>query len=226
MSLAAREHNPYGPLRELVAPYILRRMKTDKSIIADLPEKTEVKAHCHLSRKQAALYAQAVDDLGAALDGADGIARKGLVLASLMRLKQICNHPSQWLADHAWKEEDSGKCERLREIAEVIASRQEKMLVFTQFRAVIDPLAALLEGLGRPGLTLHGETEVRKRKLLVRISRRTSVSHSSLRRRRRRKNVLVHKFVYRGTVEEKINAPIESKGGLRGNCWTDPPKST
>ena len=104
------------------------------------------------------------------------------MLASLMRLKQICNHPSQWLADHAWKEEDSGKCERLREIAEVIASRQEKMLVFTQFRAVIDPLAALLAGLfGRPGLTLHGETEVRKRKLLVRISRRTSVSRSSLR---------------------------------------------
>ena len=74
-------------------------MKTDRSIIADLPEKTEVKAHCHLSRKQAALYAHAVDDLGAALDDADGIARKGLVLASLMRLKQICNHPSQWLAD-------------------------------------------------------------------------------------------------------------------------------
>jgi hypothetical protein len=88
--------------------------------------------------------------------------------------------PSQWLADHAWKEEDSGKCERLREIAEVIASRQEKMLVFTQFRAVIDPLAALLAGLfGRPSLTLHGETEVRKRKLLVRISRRTSGSRSS-----------------------------------------------
>ncbi|MGH6798605.1 MAG: DEAD/DEAH box helicase, partial [Roseiarcus sp.] len=109
LSLAEREHNPYGPLRELVAPYILRRMKTDRSIIADLPEKTEVKAHCHLSRKQAALYAQAVDDLGAALEDADGIARKGLVLASLMRLKQICNHPSQWLADRAWREEDSGK---------------------------------------------------------------------------------------------------------------------
>jgi superfamily II DNA or RNA helicase len=168
-SLAAREHNPYGPLRQLVAPYILRRMKTDRSIIADLPEKTEVKAHCHLSRKQAALYAQAVDDLGAALDDADGIARKGLVLASLMRLKQICNHPSQWLADLAWREEDSGKWARLREIAEVIASRQEKLLVFTQFRAVIDPLAGFLASLfGRPGLTLHGETEVRKRKTIVR----------------------------------------------------------
>src|ERR1019366_4213207 len=66
--------------------------------------------------------------------------RKGLGLASLMRLKQICNHPSQWLGDQAWREEDSGKWARLRDIAEVIAARQEKMLVFTQFREVIDPL--------------------------------------------------------------------------------------
>jgi superfamily II DNA or RNA helicase len=251
-SLAAREHNPYGPLRQLVAPYILRRMKTDRSIIADLPEKTEVKAYCHLSRKQAALYAQAVDDLGAALDDADGIARRGLVLASLMRLKQICNHPSQWLADHAWREEDSGKWERLREIAEVIASRQEKMLVFTQFRAVIDPLAAFLAGLfGRPGLTLHGETEVRKRKTLVKdfqederipffvLSLKAGGSGLNLTaaahvvhfdrwwnpavenqatdrafRIGQKQNVLVHKFVCRGTVEDKIDALIESKRGL------------
>ncbi|MGB7046629.1 MAG: DEAD/DEAH box helicase, partial [Methylocella sp.] len=251
-SLAAREHNPYGPLRELVAPYILRRMKSDRSIIADLPAKTEVKGHCHLSRKQAALYAQAVDDLGAALDDADGIARKGLVLASLMRLKQICNHPSQWLADHAWREEDSGKWARLREIAEVIASRQEKMLVFTQFRAVIDPLAVFLAGIfGRPGLTLHGETKVRKRKTLVKdfqederipffvLSLKAGGSGLNLTaaahvvhfdrwwnpavenqatdrafRIGQKQNVLVHKFVCRGTVEEKIDALIESKRGL------------
>jgi SNF2-related domain len=104
-NLAAREHNPYGPLRQLVAPYILRRMKTDRSIIADLPDKTEVKAHCQLSRKQAALYAQAVDSLADDLDSAGGIARKRLVLASLMRLKQICNRPSQWLGDQGWREE-------------------------------------------------------------------------------------------------------------------------
>ena len=222
-------------------------MKTDRSIIADLPEKTEVKAHCHLSRKQAALYAQAVDDLGTALDDADGIARKGLVLASLMRLKQICNHPSQWLADHSWREKDSGKWERLREIAEVIASRQEKMLVFTQFRAVIDPLAAFLAGLfGRPRLTLHGETAVRKRKTLVKdfqedervpyfvLSLKAggsgaahvvhfdrwwnpAVENQATDRAFRigqKQNVLVHKFVCRGTVEEKIDALIESKRSL------------
>ena len=251
-NLAAREHNPYGPLRQLVAPYILRRMKTDLSIIADLPDKTEVKAHCHLSRKQAALYAQAVDSLEDDLASAGGIARKGLVLASLMRLKQICNHPSQWLGDQAWREEDSGKWARLRDIAEVIAARQEKMLVFTQFREVIDPLALFLAGIfERPGLTLHGETEVRRRKTLVRdfqddekipffvLSLKaggsgltlTAASHvvhfdrwwnpavenqatDRAFRIGQKQNVLVHKFVCRGTVEEKIDALIESKRGL------------
>ncbi len=251
-NLAAREHNPYGPLRQLVAPYILRRMKTDRSIIADLPDKTEVKAHCHLSRKQAALYAQAVESLADDLDSADGIARKGLVLASLMRLKQICNHPSQWLRDQAWREEDSGKWARLRDIAEVIAARQEKMLVFTQFREVIDPLVLFLAGIfGRPGLTLHGETEVGRRKTLVRDFQEdeqipffvlslkaggsgltlTAASHvvhfdrwwnpavenqatDRAFRIGQKQNVLVHKFVCRGTIEEKIDALIESKRGL------------
>ena len=166
---AERAHNSYGPLRELVRPYILRRLKTDKAVIADLPDKTEIKAFCPLSRKQAALYEQAVKELAEQLDEADGIRRKGLVLAFLMRFKQICNHPSQWLGDGAWREADSGKWARLRDIAEVIAARQEKMLVFTQFREVTAPLAAFLGSVfGRPGLVLHGETEVKKRKDLVR----------------------------------------------------------
>ena len=126
--LAARPQNPYGPLRELVRPYILRRLKTDKAVIADLPDKTEVKAYCHLTRAQAALYQQAVNELSAELNRADGITRKGVVLASLMRFKQICNHPSQWLGDNRWAEEDSGKLARLREIASVIAAKQEKAL--------------------------------------------------------------------------------------------------
>ena len=155
--LAERADNPYGPLRELVRPYILRRMKTDRAVIADLPDKTEVKAHCHLSRKQAALYTQAVEELQRDLEEAEGMRRRGLVLAMLMRLKQICNHPSQWLADGGWAEADSGKLARLREIAEVVAARQEKMLVFTQFREATAPLAAFLGGIfGRAGLVLHG----------------------------------------------------------------------
>jgi hypothetical protein len=166
--LASSSGNPFGPLRDLVRPYVLRRLKTDKSVIADLPEKTEVKGFCQLSRKQAALYQEAVDELRERLDAVEGISRRGVVLAFLMRFKQICNHPSQWLGDNAWSEVDSGKWVRLREIAEVIAAKQEKVLVFTQFREVTEPLVAFLGGVfGRPGLVLHGETEVKRRGELV-----------------------------------------------------------
>ena len=169
-ALAAQPQVSYAPLRRLVQPYILRRLKTDKSIIADLPDKTEVKAFCHLTRKQAALYRAAVAELEERLkQSGDGIARRGLVLSFLMRLKQICNHPAQWLGDGAYDEEDSGKFARLREIAETIASRQEKLLVFTQFKEIIPALEKLLgAAFGRPGLVLHGETPVGKRKELVR----------------------------------------------------------
>jgi len=250
--LAERPHNPYGPLRDLVRPYIMRRLKTDRTVIADLPDKTELKAFCQLSRRQAALYQQAVEELAGQLEGAEGIRRKGVVLAALMRLKQICNHPSQWLGDGAWTEGDSGKFGRLRELSEVIAGRQEKVLVFTQFREVIPPLAAFLGGVfGRSGLCLHGETEVRKRKELVRRFQEdesvpffllslkaggsglnlTAASHvvhfdrwwnpavenqatDRAFRIGQTRNVLVHKFVCRGTVEEKIDQLIESKTHL------------
>jgi len=247
--LAEKPHNPYGPLRELVRPYILRRLKTDKTVIADLPDKTEVKAFCQLSRQQAALYQQAVKELAGKLDDAEGIKRKGVVLSFLMRFKQICNHPSQWLGDGAWAEEDSGKWARLRDIAEVIAAKQEKVLVFTQFREVTAPLAAFLGSVfGRPGLVLHGETPVSNRQELVRRFQEdegvgffvlslkaggaglnlTAASHvvhfdrwwnpavenqatDRAFRIGQKKNVLVHKFVCRGTVEEKIDQLIESK---------------
>ncbi|HEV2689002.1 MAG TPA: DEAD/DEAH box helicase [Bryobacteraceae bacterium] len=250
--LAERAHGSYGPLRELVRPYILRRLKTDKTVIADLPDKTELKAFCPLSRHQAALYEQAVKELAAQIADTSGIKRKGLVLSFLMRFKQICNHPSQWLGDGAWSEADSGKWTRLREIAEVVAARQEKMLVFTQFREVTAPLAAFLGSVfQRPGLVLHGETEVKKRKDLVRRFQEdesvgffvlslkaggagfnlTAASHvvhfdrwwnpavenqatDRAFRIGQTKNVLVHKFVCRGTVEEKIDQLIESKRHL------------
>jgi non-specific serine/threonine protein kinase len=242
----------YSPLRELVRPYILRRLKTDKTVIADLPEKTEIKAYCPLSRAQAALYGQAVKDLARQLEDVSGMARKGLVLAFLMRFKQICNHPSQWLGDGAWNEADSGKWARLRDIAEVIAAKQEKALVFTQFREVTAPLAAFLGSVfGRAGLVLHGETEVKKRKDLVRRFQEdesvpffvlslkaggaglnlTAASHvvhfdrwwnpavenqatDRAFRIGQTRNVLVHKFICRGTVEEKIDQLIESKRKL------------
>src|ERR1035437_987063 len=128
----------YGPLRALTRPYILRRLKTDKRVISDLPDKTEVRAWCSLTKAQAALYQNAVSELSEALENADGIQRKGLVLAFIMRFKQICNHPSQWLGDGGYAPEGSGKFARLRELAEEIAERQEKALVFTQFREITE----------------------------------------------------------------------------------------
>ncbi|WP_028215425.1 DEAD/DEAH box helicase [Paraburkholderia mimosarum] len=242
----------FGPLRALVRPYILRRLKTDKQVIADLPEKTELKAWCHLSSLQAALYQRAVKELATALDGADGIERKGLVLSYLMRFKQICNHPSQWLGDAAWKPEASGKFARLRELVEVIAAKQEKLLVFTQFRETTEPLAAFLGSMfGREGLVLHGGTPVGKRRELVKRFQEdeltpffvlslkaggaglnlTAASHvihfdrwwnpavenqatDRAFRIGQRRNVLVHKFVCRGTVEERIDQLIETKQQL------------
>ena len=252
-TLASQPHISYAPLRRLVQPYILRRLKTDKSIIADLPDKTEVKAFCHLTRKQAALYQAAVAELEENLkQSGDGIARRGLVLSSLMRLKQICNHPSQWLGDGAYDENDSGKFERLREIGEAIASRQEKLLVFTQFKEIIPSLERLLTAaFGRPGLVLHGDTPIAKRRDLVKTFQEdertpffvlsikaggsglnlTSASHvvhfdrwwnpavenqatDRAYRIGQRRNVLVHKFVCRGTIEAKIDLLIESKRQL------------
>ncbi|HTF01856.1 MAG TPA: DEAD/DEAH box helicase [Bradyrhizobium sp.] len=253
--LADRPHGTYGPLRELVRPYILRRLKTDKSIIADLPDKTEVKAFCPLSRKQAALYQQAVEELARRLEDVDGIQRRGMVLAFLMRLKQICNHPSQWLGDGGWVEKDSGKFARLRDIVEVIAARQEKVLIFTQFKETTAPLAAFVGSVfGRAGLVLHGETAIKKRKELVRQFQEdenipffvlslkaggaglnlTAASHvvhfdrwwnpavenqatDRAFRIGQTKNVLVHKFICRGTVEDKIDQLIESKKQLAGD---------
>ena len=107
------ERVDYGPLRAVTRPYILRRLKTDKRVIADLPDKTEVRAWCSLTKAQAALYQKAVAELEEALEEADGIQRKGLVLSFIMRFKQICNHPSQWLNDGGYAPEASGKFGRL-----------------------------------------------------------------------------------------------------------------
>jgi non-specific serine/threonine protein kinase len=242
----------YGPLRTLVKPYILRRLKSDKGVITDLPDKTEVTAWCTLAPTQAALYQRAVKELGSALERSEGIARKGLVLAFLMRFKQICNHPSQWLGDGAWSPQDSGKFARLAELAETIAAKQEKLLVFTQFRETTAPLAAFLGTVfGREGLVLHGGTPVgRRRELVTRFQEDeripffvlslkaggtglnlTAASHvihfdrwwnpavenqatDRAWRIGQHRNVLAHKFVCRGTIEDRIDQLIRSKQQL------------
>jgi SNF2 family DNA or RNA helicase len=155
-------------LRHLTQPYILRRLKTDKNIISDLPAKTELQSYCTLSKEQLNLYQQAVNELTEQLATAEGIQRRGLVLSYLLRFKQICNHPAQWLGYDSYGSDASGKFIRLRELCEEIASRQEKVLVFTQFTEIIPHLEEFLtEIFGRRGLILHGATAVKKRAELV-----------------------------------------------------------
>jgi non-specific serine/threonine protein kinase len=170
----------------------------------------------------------------------------------LVRFKQICNHPSHWLGDAAYDPAESGKFARLRELGEEMAARQEKVLIFTQFREVTDPLAAHLEGIfGRPGLILHGATPVKERPRLVERFQEeagppffilslkaggtglnlTAASHvvhfdrwwnpavenqatDRAFRIGQKKNVLVHKFICRGTIEERINRLLEEKKNL------------
>ncbi len=251
-ALEEREHDRYAPLRNLVRPYILRRLKTDKNVVTDLPEKTEMKVFCGLAKRQAAVYAKSVEELAKTLREQDGMKRRGLVLAYLMRFKQICNHPSQFLGDGGYKPSESGKFERLKALCGEIASRQEKALVFTQFREITEPLAAFLgDVFGCRGLVLHGGTPVNKRKNLIDTFQAeegppflvlslkaggtglnlTAASHvihfdrwwnpavenqatDRAFRIGQHRNVVVHKFVCRGTVEEKIDALIEEKTDL------------
>ncbi len=244
----------FAPLRNLVRPYILRRLKTDKSIIADLPDKTEMRVFCGLSRFQAALYERAVEDLAEKLETTDddGMQRRGVVLASLMRFKQICNHPSQLLGDGQYDPAASAKFQRLAELCQTLVERQEKALVFTQFREITEPLAAFLQTIfAKPGLVLHGGTSVANRRRFVESFQREdgppfmvlsikaggvglnltaasqvihfdrwwnpAVENQATDRAFRigqKRNVLVHKFVCRGTVEERIDQMIADKSDL------------
>lgn len=253
------ESGAFAPLRQLVRPYILRRLKSDRSVIADLPDKTEMRALCALTKRQAALYEQAVGELAERLATAEGIERRGVVLATLMRLKQLCNHPAQWLGGGDFDPADSGKFQRLAELATEIASRQEKVLVFTQFREMTGPLQHFLTTLfQRPGLVLHGGTGVTERRGLVERFQREdgppffilslkaggtgltlteaghvihfdrwwnpAVENQATDRAYRigqKKNVLVHKFVCRGTVEEKIDRLIAEKQTLAADVLAE-----
>ena len=247
--------NPdFAPLRQLVAPYLLRRLKTDRRILPDLPDKTEVTAWCPLAKPQAAHYQRAVQELAERLEepSPNPMQRRGLVLAFMMRLKQICNHPAHWLGNGAFHAAESGKFLRLTELAEEIASRQERVLVFTQFREMTLPLSDHLRGVfGRPGLVLDGSTPVAQRQRLVSEFQRddgppffvlslkaggtglnlTAASHvihfdrwwnpavenqatDRAFRIGQKRNVLVHKFACRGTIEERIDQLLRSKRDL------------
>ncbi len=242
----------YTSLRKVISPYILRRLKTDKTIISDLPDKVEYDSYAGLSKTQLVLYQELVDRLQDSLEVAEGIQRRGLVLASLMKFKQICNHPDQYLGQNVFNENDSGKFLKLREICEAIFEKREKILIFTQFKEMTEPLNEFLQGIfSRKGLVLHGGTPVKKRKQLVadfqsddyvpyfilsvkaggiglNLTAANHVVHfdrwwnpavesqatDRAFRIGQHKNVIVHKFITQGTVEEKIAKMIEQKKQL------------
>jgi len=120
-------------LRRVTRPFMLRRVKTDRAIIPDLPDKIEYDDACNLTREQASLYQAVVDDMLARIENSDGIQRKGLVLTTMLRLKQVCNHPAHLLADGSSLPDRSGKLDRLDEVVDELLASNERALIFTQF---------------------------------------------------------------------------------------------
>ncbi len=254
-----RDPSGYARLRRLISPYILRRMKTDKTVISDLPDKVEMKTYAALTKKQVVLYKDLVDRLKKIVENEEGIKRRGMILSSLMKFKQICNHPDQYLGSGGYEERHGGKFARLREICETIYAKREKALVFTQFKEMTAPLADFLERVfEREGLIMHGGTPVGKRKKLVEQFQRpeytpfmvlslkvggvglnlTEANHvihfdrwwnpavenqatDRVFRIGQKKKVLVHKFLTRGTVEEKIDRMLEDKSELSREVISD-----
>ncbi|TYK48435.1 SNF2-related protein [Actinomadura decatromicini] len=155
-------------LKRATQPFVLRRLKTDTSIISDLPEKQEIKVYCNLTAEQASLYQATVDDMLQQIAEADETQRRGLVLATMAKLKQVCNHPAQLLKDGSRLPGRSGKLERLEEICAEVVGQGEKALVFTQYAEFGSMLQPYLAGrLERPVLWLHGGTSKQGRDDLV-----------------------------------------------------------
>lgn len=242
----------YARLKTMVSPFLLRRVKTDKSIISDLPDKLEIIEHIGMTKKQVVLYRKVVAGLERRLRESEGIERRGLVLAALTKLKQICNHPDQYLGLPDFAPAESGKFAMLQELCETILEKRERVLVFTQFREMTRPLAAFLRTVfGMDGLVLHGGTRPAARSQIVdafqgeayvpflvlsvkaggtglNLTRASHVIHfdrwwnpavenqatDRAYRIGQTRNVMVHKLVCEGTVEEKIDAMIESKKEL------------
>jgi len=250
--------NGYARLRQMIFPYILRRLKTDKTVISDLPDKVEMKVFADLSPKQVILYKKSVKDLKQAIETSEGIQKKGLVLSFLLRFKQLCNHPDQLTGSGDFEATHSGKFMRLCSICETVYEKRERILVFTQFKEMTEPLRAFLETIfHHPGLVLHGSVPVAKRKKLIQtfqdnaycpfmvlslkaggvglnLTRASHVIHfdrwwnpavenqatDRAFRIGQTKKVLVHKFVTRGTIEEKIDLMISEKQALADQVVT------
>jgi SNF2 family DNA or RNA helicase len=165
---AGRDPQAAKRLKRITGPFILRRLKTDKSIISDLPEKMEMKVFCTLTKEQASLYAAVVKDASEGLNSAEGIGRKGIILATLSKLKQVCNHPTQFLGDNSPIPGRSGKLARLTEMIEEIIEVDDRALIFSQFAEMGKILKRhLQETFGREVLFLHGGVPRKKREVMI-----------------------------------------------------------
>ncbi len=155
-------------LKKLVQPFMLRRLKTDKTIIQDLPDKMEMNVFCNLTQEQASLYEAVVKEMMERIEQSDGMERRGLILATLMKLKQVCNHPAHFLSDHSSLARRSGKLARLEEMLEEVLEGGEKALIFTQFAEMGELLQQYLEErFGCEILFLHGSTPKKQRDMMV-----------------------------------------------------------
>lgn len=156
-------------LKKLVEPFILRRVKTDKSIIKDLPDKVEQKLYCNLTKEQASLYEAVVKEISQDIDEVDGIQRKGMILSTLLKLKQICNHPRQFLQDESdFTPVRSHKLSRLTEMITEVMEEGESLLVFTQFTELGDALEKYLRQTHHyTTYYIHGGTNRNKREQMI-----------------------------------------------------------
>jgi hypothetical protein len=165
---AQHDADAAGRLKRLTGPFVLRRLKTDKTVIADLPDKLEMKVFCNLTREQASLYAAVVEEASKSLEEAEGIQRKGMILGTLSKLKQVCNHPAHFLGDNSPVPGRSGKLARLTEMLDEALQAGDKALVFTQFKEMGDIIQKhLQEEFGREVLFLHGGVPQKQRDRLV-----------------------------------------------------------
>ncbi len=255
-----RDKDKAAKLRSLVQPFILRRLKTDANVVSDLPAKIETKEHCVLTPEQAEMYENTVARMIAKVDSAEGIQRRGEVLAGLIKLKQICNHPSQVLKDVGEGERvrvsRSGKCIRLIEQLDEVLAEGDQSLIFTQFRQMGDLLARMLRHeLDREILFLHGGTPRGQREKMINrfqkadgttpililslraggvglnLTAATHVFHfdrwwnpavenqatDRAHRIGQTRTVMVHKYLVRGTLEDRIDEMIEQKTELADN---------
>ncbi len=236
----------------ITSPFIMRRVKTDKSIISDLPNKVENNQYCSLTKEQAALYQNLTHDLMEMVESAEGINRRGLILKLLLVLKQVCNHPAQYLKNDKHPPELSGKMMMLIQLLETIYENNEKVLIFSQYREMGEILRKVIHShFGKKALQLHGGNSRKERDEMVHtfqnskqadtfilsikaggtglnLTAAANVIHYDLWwnpavesqatdrafRIGQKQNVMVHRMITKGTLEEKIDEMIKSKRRL------------